>query len=349
MNKLRRKPIVGLALGSGSARGWAHFGVLHALREAGISPDIICGTSIGSLVGATYAAGEMDAFESWVLGLGKRKVFGFMDFNLGGGLLKGEKIIDFWRENFVQETMEELGAPFGCVATDLQTGAEVWLRKGSIAEAVRASIALPGLFTPSTHDGRLLVDGGLVNPVPVSLARAMGADIVIAVDLNADIMRKHMKPVDMSETDLKIHTREVRVSQMQLDEDDEPPQPLGQIPEALAAHASPVGWSGKWKRSMTSVKSMSSSVMRMGRKDEGDEEDDDSPRIPSLLNVVMASVNIMQMRITRSRMAGDPAEVLIAPRLSHVGLMDFHRGRESIDEGYAATQLVLPALKGWGL
>ncbi|QXZ10822.1 patatin-like phospholipase family protein [Comamonas sp. Y33R10-2] len=345
MNTLRRKPIVGLALGSGSARGWAHFGVLHALRQAGISPDIICGTSIGSLVGATYAAGEMDAFESWVLGLGKRKVFGFMDFNLGGGLLKGEKIIEFWRENFVQETMEELGAPFGCVATDLQTGAEVWLRKGSIAESVRASIALPGLFTPSSLDGRLLVDGGLVNPVPVSLARAMGADIVIAVDLNADIMRKHMKPVDMSESELKIHTREVHVSQMHL-EDEEPPQPLGVIPEALAAHASPVGWTGKWKRSMTS---MSSSVMRMGRKEGSDEDEDDSPRIPSLLNVVMASVNIMQMRITRSRMAGDPAEVLIAPRLSHIGLMDFHRGRESIDEGYAATQQVLPALKGWGL
>ena len=348
MNKLRRKPIVGLALGSGSARGWAHFGVLHALREVGISPDIICGTSIGSLVGATYAAGEMDDFESWVLGLGKRKVFGFMDFNLGGGLLKGEKIIEFWRENFVQESMEELGAPFGCVATDLQTGAEVWLRKGSIAEAVRASIALPGLFTPVTHEGRLLVDGGLVNPVPVSLARAMGADIVIAVDLNADIMRKHMKPVDMSETELKIHTREVKVAELHLEEE-EPPMPLGQIPEALAADTSPVGWTGAWKRSMTSVKTLSSSVMRMGRKEGGEEDDDDSPRVPSLVNVVLASVNIMQMRITRSRMAGDPAEVLIAPRLSHIGLMDFHRGRESIDEGYAATQLALPAIKDWGL
>ena len=345
---MRRKPIVGLALGSGSARGWAHFGVLHALREAGVSPDIICGTSIGSLVGATYAAGEMDEFESWVLGLGKRKVFGFMDFNLGGGLLKGEKIIDFWRENFVQETMEELGAPFGCVATDLQTGAEVWLRKGSIAEAVRASIALPGLFTPVMREGRLLVDGGLVNPVPVSLARAMGADIVIGVDLNADIMRKHMKPVDTSETELKIHTREVKVTELHL-EGEEPPMPLGQIPDALAADASPVGWTGKWRRSMTSVKTLSSSVIRKGRKEASEDDDYDEPQVPSLVNVVLASVNIMQMRITRSRMAGDPAEILIAPRLSHIGLMDFHRGRESIDEGYAATQLALPALRDWGL
>ena len=337
MSKLRRKPIVGLALGSGSARGWAHFGVLHALREAGISPDIICGTSIGSLVGATYAAGEMDSFQDWVLGLGKRKVFGFMDFNLGGGLLKGEKIIDFWRENFVQETMEELSAPFGCVATDLQTGAEVWLRKGSIAEAVRASIALPGLFTPVIHQGRLLVDGGLVNPVPVSLARAMGADIVIAVDLNADIMRKHMKPVDFSQTELKVQTQEIHVSALKQDAVAEE--------EALA---DPVGWSGKWKRSMTSVKSLSSSMIRRGRKDEAVDAVD-APAVPSLVNVVQASVSIMQMRITRSRMAGDPAEVLIAPRLSHIGLMDFHRGRESIDEGFAATRLALPALKDWGL
>ncbi|MGU3627932.1 patatin-like phospholipase family protein [Comamonas sp. C24C] len=348
MNKLRRKPVVGLALGSGSARGWAHFGVLRALREAGVSPDIICGTSIGSLVGATYAAGEMDAFESWVLGLGKRKVFGFMDFNLGGGLLKGEKIIEFWRENFVQETVEELGTPFGCVATDLQTGAEVWLRKGSIAEAVRASIALPGLFTPVMREGRLLVDGGLVNPVPVSLARAMGADIVIAVDLNADIMRRHMRAADMGENELRMHSRELKVSALHTEEV-EPPLPLGQIPEALAANGSPLGWTGAWKRSMTSVKTLSSTVMRRGRKGDGFDEGDDSMPVPSLVNVVMASVNIMQMRITRSRMAGDPAEVLIAPRLSHVGLMDFYRGRESIDEGYAATQLALPALRDWGL
>lgn len=336
-----RKPVVGLALGSGSARGWAHFGVLRALRDAGISPDIICGTSIGSLVGAAYAAGEMDSFEEWVLGLGMRKVFGFMDFNLGGGMLKGEKIIDFWREHFVQETMEELGAPFGCVATDLHTGAEVWLRSGSIADAVRASIALPGLFTPVVRDGRLLVDGGLVNPVPVSLARAMGADVVIAVDLNADIMRRHMKPVTGNGSAVKITTREVHLAELQAEIEPELATPSGQD-QALHEDIPPVGWSGKWKSSMTSVKSFSSSVIK--RKKDADE-----PVVPTLLNVVLASVNIMQMRITRSRMAGDPAEVLIAPKLAHIGLMDFHRARESIDEGYAAAKAALPALKDWGI
>ena len=345
----RRAPRLGLALGSGSARGWAHIGVLQVLDEEGVRPDIVCGSSIGALVGAAYAAGELARFADWVQGLGMRDVFGFMDFNITGGMLKGEKLIAFWRRNFADFDIESSPMLFGAVATDLHSGAEVWLRHGSIADAVRASIALPGLFTPVARaDGRLLVDGGIVNPVPTSLARAMGADIVIAVDLNAAIMRRHMKPVAMSESELNLHARELRVSQLHLEEE-EPPVPLGQIPEALAANGSPLGWTGAWKRRMTSVKTLSSSVMRRGRKGEGDAEDDASVPVPSLVNVVMASVNIMQMRITRSRMAGDPAEVLIAPRLSHVGLMDFYRGRESIDEGYVATQLALPALKDWGL
>ncbi len=331
-----RRPVVGLALGSGSARGWAHFGVLHAMREAGMSPDIICGTSIGSLVGAAYAAGEMDSFEQWVLGLGMRKVFGFMDFNLGGGMLKGEKLIEFWREHFVQETMEELGAPFGCVATDLHSGAEVWLRSGSIADAVRASIALPGLFTPAMRDGRLLVDGGLVNPVPISLARAMGADIVIAVDLNSDIMRRHMKPL--------VHTSSVRVtsSEVRISELEPEPSMMGAMGEDLINTTGP-GWRERFRTKLTSVKSVSAALQR------NQEKEQDPMRVPSLVNVVMASVNIMQMRITRSRMAGDPPELLIAPRLAQIGLMDFHRARESIDEGYAAAKAALPELRHWGL
>ena len=171
----RRAPRLGLALGSGSARGWAHIGVLQVLDEEGIRPDIVCGSSIGALVGAAYAAGELNRFADWVQGLGMRDVFGFMDFNLTGGMLKGEKLIAFWRRNFADFDIESSPMLFGAVATDLHSGAEVWLRHGSIADAVRASIALPGLFTPVARaDGRLLVDGGIVNPVPTSLARAMG-------------------------------------------------------------------------------------------------------------------------------------------------------------------------------
>jgi NTE family protein len=186
-------PLVGLALGSGSARGWAHVGVIRALEQTGIRPDLVCGTSIGALVGAAYAAGGLDRFEQWVLGLGFKDVVAFMDVSLSSGLIKGERLMDFFRRNFVDRPLEELAMPFAAVATSLRTGAEVWLRHGSTLDAVRASIALPGLLAPTLREGSVLVDGGLVNPVPVSLARAMGADVVIAVDLGSDILGRHLR------------------------------------------------------------------------------------------------------------------------------------------------------------
>ncbi|MCB2039235.1 MAG: patatin-like phospholipase family protein, partial [Ottowia sp.] len=175
------------------ARGWAHIGVLRALTEAGIRPDVVCGASVGAIVGAAYATGELDRFEAWVRGMNRRAVMSFMDFNLGGGMLKGERLVNFMRERFDDRPIEALATPFAAVATALQTGDEVWLRSGSVTDAVRASFALPGLFTPVWHGGRLLVDGGLVNPVPVSLARALGAEVVIAVDLNNDKLGRYFR------------------------------------------------------------------------------------------------------------------------------------------------------------
>lgn len=340
MALMPRKPVVGLALGSGSARGWAHFGVLRALEDAGVRPDIVCGSSIGALVGASYAAGEMQRFEQWVLGLGMRKVFGFMDFNISGGMLKGEKLISFWREHFVDSAIEDLPLPFGAVATDLHSGAEVWLRKGSIADAVRASIALPGLFTPVQREGRLLVDGGIVNPVPASLARAMGADIVIAVDLNADIMRRHMQPL----------TPAAAMAAAPPLQEAPPVTEQGVEPEDLSGQASAVAgkaWMRRLQRGVTGW--MPGWMPGHPRDGQASLPAEPPPRPPSLLDVVMTSVNIMQMRITRSRMAGDPPELVIAPRLSHLGLLDFHRAREAIDEGYEAAQAALPGLRHWGL
>ena len=195
-----RRIRLGLALGGGSARGWAHVGVIRALEQVGIRPDLICGTSVGSLVGAAYAAGELDCFEQWLLGMQMKDVIGFMDVSLGGGMLKGERVMEFFRHNFVDRPIEALDIPFAAVATNLHTGSEVWLRDGSTVEAVRASIALPALFTPMLRDGMTLVDGGLVNPVPVSLARAMGADVVIAVDLNSDKIGRYMADTPQVDT-----------------------------------------------------------------------------------------------------------------------------------------------------
>ena len=290
------RPRVGLALGGGSARGWAHVGVIRALEQAGIRPDLVCGTSIGALVGAAYAAGELEHFEQWLLGLGIADVLSFMDVGLSGGVIKGERLMEFFRLNFIDRPVEDLAMPFAAVATALHNGAEVWLREGSTIEAVRASIALPALFTPVVHEGRVLVDGGLVNPVPVSLARAMGADIVIAVDLSSDILGRYLR---------------------------EEPEP--EAPAALLSE-----WRQKLQENLSALIPA---------------HPDDEPKLPSMLDVMASSINIMQVRITRSRMAGEPPDVIVAPRLAHLGLLDFHRSKEAIEAGVRAVEAALPSLR----
>jgi NTE family protein len=290
-----RKPLIGLALGGGAARGWSHIGVIRALDQAGIKPDIICGTSIGALVGAVYAAGELDRFEQWVLELKISDVVSYIDVSLSGGLLKGERLMEFFRRDFVDRAIEDLAIPFAAVATSLKTGAEIWLRDGSTLEAVRASIALPGLFEPSLKDGVILVDGGLVNPVPVSLARAMGADFVIAVDLTAGVL-----------------SQKLDFDQQKDKSDDQT-----------------VSWMTKLQEGLDSL------VPAFVQKETD---------LPSMLDVITSSINIMQIRITRSRMAGDPPEIIIAPHLAHIDLLDFHRAKEAIQEGEQAMNAMLPLL-----
>lgn len=301
----KARPRIGLALGSGSARGWAHIGVIQALKEAGVEPDIICGTSIGALVGAACAAGELNRFSDWVAGLGVADVLSFMDVGLSGGMLKGERLMQFFRKNFIDRPIEELDVPFAAVATALESGSEVWLKTGSTIDAVRASLALPGLFSPVWHEGRLLVDGGLVNPVPVSLARAMGADLVIAVDLNSDILGRHLN---------------------------------------RALEAAPRNNSTEWLRRLQD---------NLGAlwpdTDQTDRSKENNGPVPSVLNVVASSLNIMQVRITRSRMAGEPPDIIISPRLAHLGLLDFHRAKTAIDAGRNATQASISALTALGI
>ena len=296
----RRKSRIGLALGSGSARGWAHVGVIRALERAGIQPDLVCGTSIGALVGAAYVGGELERFEQWLLSLGVKEVLSFMDVRMNGGMIKGERLMEFFRRTFIDRPIEELEKPFAAVATALHSGAEVWLREGSTVEAVRASIALPALFTPVLRDGRLLVDGALVNPVPVSLARAMGADIVIAVDLSSDMLNRRSRAE----------------------------------PGAEASAAEVSAWRRKLQESI--------SALRPARARSDD--DDDDRKLPSILDVITTSLNIMQTRITRSRMAGEPPDAIVAPRLAHLGLLDYHRAKEAIEEGERAVEVALPSL-----
>lgn len=291
---MQHKPRLGLVLGSGSARGWSHIGVIRALERAGISPEIICGTSVGALVGAAYAAGQIDRLEPWVRGLNWQAVMGLLDLKMGGGLIEGGKLVDFFRSRFTDQGIEALPKAFGCVATELASGREVWLRDGPVIDAVRASIALPGLFTPTLLEGRLLVDGGLVNPVPVSLCRAMGADIVIAVDLNWDLVGRRHRVAGQERS---------------------APASDGSLVEAILARFRPGGRS---------------------------QAPDD---MPSMLDVLTTSLNIMQLRISQSRLAGEPADVVIRPKLSDVAAMDFHRASVSITEGERAAEHALPMIR----
>jgi NTE family protein len=184
---------VGLALGSGGARGWAHIGVIDALAEAGVVPDVVCGTSMGALVGAVYAAGRLDTLRDWASRLDRRVVASLVDINvLSGGLVDGTRIVEWLSTLGLPDTIEALPVPFGAVATDLTNGREVWLQSGPLARSIRASISIPGVFSPVDLDHRWLVDGGLVNPVPVSLCRAMGADFTIAVNLNEGILGRRL-------------------------------------------------------------------------------------------------------------------------------------------------------------
>ena len=289
-----RSPRIGLALGSGSARGWAHIGVIRALERAGIAADVVCGTSVGALVGAAHAAGALERLEPWVKGLTWQTVMSLIDVRVSGGLIEGSKLVEFFRSRFADEGIERLPRAFGCVATDLASGREVWLREGPVIDAVRASIALPGLLTPVLQDGRLLVDGGLVNPVPVSLCRAMGAEVVIAVDLNWDLIGRRKQVPQQAPTSFS--------------------GPGAGLIDAMLARFRTVGPIG-------------------------------ASAMPSMMDVLTTSLNIMQVRITQSRLAGEPADVMIRPRLSGIAAMDYHRGALAIAEGERAAMQVVPMVQ----
>ena len=304
---------MGVALGSGSARGWSHIGVIKALQRAGIAPAVVSGTSVGAVVGAAYAAGKLEGFERWVRKLTRRKILAYLDVGLvTGGFIEGRRLAQVFLDNFGDVGFDELELPFAAVATELYSGQERWLRSGSVVEALRASVALPGLFTPAKVHGDLLVDGGLVNPVPVSLCYAMGAEVVIGVNLNGDLVGRHIR-----------HQRSQTA---------EPPEP----PDDVADEPTDDTWAGMLDRLSDGLKSRASDFVAQFRQGE---------KLPGMFDVMATSLNIMQDRITRSRMAGDPPDVVLSPRLSHIALLEFDRAGEAIAEGEACVERMLPALR----
>lgn len=295
----KNQPTIGIALGGGAARGWSHIGILRALETIGVAPDIVCGTSIGALVGAAYASSRLDALEEWIVGLDFWDMLRLLDVKFGG-LVEGERVMKAFIERVQDVPIESLPKRFGAVATDLDSGREVWFQSGSLALAVRASISLPGLFNPVRRGDRWLVDGGLVDPVPVSLCRAMGARWVIAVNLSGDLLgRQYLRRSRIPKTgDL-----------------------LGQLGNRLQAAL------GNQEKKPWSP-----------RRESEDET-------PSLFDVMAGAMNIMQDRIIRSRLAGDPPDVVLAPRVGHLALMDFHRAEEAIAAGRNCVEIYEPVIR----
>ena len=304
-----RKPRIGLALGSGSARGWAHIGIIDALAEAGIEPDIVCGTSIGSLVGAAYVAGRLGDLRQWAEAVTWREIVGLMDIRLsGGGLIDGKDVVAFLDKLGITGIIEALPKPFAAVATDLFTGREIWLQSGSVLDAVRASIAIPGIFTPAWLDGKWLLDGGLANPVPVSVTRALGADIIIAVNLNSDLVGRHTVEASKA-TEADAGSTGAFLGRL-----------LEQVPAAARVQAAQIA---SWLSP----------------------EPASGPPAPGYFDVLATSINIMQDHITRTRLAGEPPHVMLVPRLRDIGLMDYDRAAEAIAEGRACVAQAMPALE----
>jgi len=297
------RPLIGLVLGSGAARGFAHIGVIHALIEHGIRPDIIVGTSIGALVGGCYAVNKLDDLESWARSLTLRRILGYLDIRIGSsGLIGGGRLARRLTEAIGTTAIEDLQVRFAAIATEVGTGHEIWLTRGSLSLAMRASYALPGVFPPVRLGGRWLVDGALVNPVPVSAARAFGARVVIAVNLDADRF-----------------ARGATIASHGSDANDEPaPPPLGTPHKAFTALRGMFGAERALKRQLFT----------------GDAR-------PGFSTVMIEAFNIMQDRLTRMRLAGDPPDIHITPHIGHIGWLDFHHAAQAIEAGRVATETAL--------
>ncbi len=295
------RPSIGLALGGGAARGFAHIGVMRTLIKHGIVPDVVVGTSIGAVVGGCYAANQLDTLERWARSLNRRSILRYLDISLSGsGLIGGGHLNKQLEAGLGDTRIDDLPLRFAAIATEFNTGHEIWLTRGRLADALRGSYALPGIFPPVLIGGRWLVDGALVNPVPVSAARALGARMVIAINLNADLFGRGsiISSHGSDESDDRAHDR---------------PKSNG----------------------LTGLFNGESNLRRqfVGRRGR--------PGIPT---VMVEAFNVMQDRITRARLAGDPPDVLISPRLGNIGWFDFHRAADAIQLGVDAAEKAMEAI-----
>ncbi|WP_394229357.1 patatin-like phospholipase RssA [Shewanella colwelliana] len=297
---------IGIALGSGAAKGWAHIGVLNELAKLGIKPDKVAGCSIGSVVGAAYAQNALPELEHWVRSFSSWDVLGLMDLSWRkGGLIGGERVFDVMQQHIGEIDIEQMNLPYAAVATDLYSGQEVWFQRGNLRHAVRASCSMPGILSPAKMGDRWLIDGAVVNPVPVSVSRAMGVDFVIAVDLHGHRKARLKElPVSISST---IDAQTDTASEHQGQE---------------------VGFMDLLARGRDYVSGLTDKFS-LGNRSE-----------PGMLAVMSQSMDILEQRHKRVRLMGDPPDILITPNVVEIGTMEFHRADEAIEAGAQAVRQV---------
>jgi NTE family protein len=296
--------VIGLALGGGAARGFAHIGIVRTLIAHGIVPNVVVGTSIGAVVGGSYAAGHLDTLEEWARSLQPRNILGYLDIRLNGsGLIGGDKLAAQLEAALGQTDIEDLPLKFATVATEVRTGHEIWLTHGRMVDAMRASYALPGIFSPVLVGDRWLVDGALVNPVPVSAARALGAEIVIAANLSSDVFAHS--------TTIYAHGAAA-----------EPPETAIEVPPPRRG----------FSKFFSPERAMKREFFGGGGR-------------PGISTVMVDAFNIMQDRITRARLAGDPPDLLISPRVGQIGWFDFHRADDLIAHGARAAERAIDSIQ----
>ncbi|MEE4262418.1 MAG: patatin-like phospholipase family protein [Desulfobacteraceae bacterium] len=302
---------VGLALGSGSSRGWAHIGAIEALEEENIPVDYVAGSSVGSYVGALYASGSLKSLKEFVLAMDGKKVFSYFDVVFPrSGILDGTKRLkELFSFHTDVEDFSELKIPVMMVATDMATGKKIVLKSGNIFNALRATMSIPGLFAPVRVKDRWLVDGGLVDPVPVGVARALEADVVIAVDLNSGII-SHKKPQRQPKPAAKKS-------------EDSPAYKI-ELLKKMAEY---------YEHAETSFTSKINELLNR------------ESSTPDIIETVMTSINIMQERITRINLAVEPPDVLIQPRLGQLKMMDFDQVEQTIEEGYISVKEKIADIK----
>jgi NTE family protein len=304
-----RRPVIGLALGGGAARGFAHIGIVRTLVAHGIVPSVVVGTSIGAVIGGAYAAGHLDTLEEWARSLQPRNILSYLDIRLNGsGLIGGDKLALQLEAAIGPTLIEDLPVKFATVATEVRTGHEIWLTHGRMVDAMRASYALPGIFSPVLVGDRWLVDGALVNPVPVSAARALGAEIVIAANLSSDVFTHS--------TTIYSHGPSAEVA-------------AAAAPALAIEPAPPKRGFGKF---FSPERTMKREFFGSGGR-------------PGISTVMVDAFNIMQDRITRARLAGDPPDMLITPRVGQIGWFDFHRADDLIGFGTRAAERAIDSIQ----